>query len=296
MNSKKAEQLVSQMFYGEILGTNPNTIRGLSAFNFSDSGTGNSLQADEFTMLHLTDTQGKTKSLEEIKSFHGKNNILVPSTYIEMIDSAEQMAVAIKLYQGQTPSLTSLTPSILGRSKIIKLKSSLWDKGTLKFLLSVSSRRSSRFNDECSTCEYREDVNENYLDFSGISFCISVQRIDVDLPDCFSKISLKSKPNVLPPPPDSNQDNESRHKDKKRKIENTDQCELFKLQQNEDYKKFTSKEAAATCPRFKSKGMCCKWHIQGHCFSTNNFCESHVPQNQLSDQEFRLSLKCRVGT
>jgi hypothetical protein len=147
MNSKKAEQLVSQMFYGIILGTNPNTIRGLSAFNFSDSGTGNSLQADEFTMLHLTDTQGKTKSLEEIKSFHGKNNILVPSTYIEMIDSAEQMAVAIKLYQGQTPSLTSLTPSILGRSKIIKLKSSLWDKGTLKFLLSVSSRRSSTCND-----------------------------------------------------------------------------------------------------------------------------------------------------
>jgi hypothetical protein len=84
----------------ERLGTNPNTIRGLSAFNLSDSGTGNSLQADEFTMLHPVDTQGKTKSLDEIKSFHGKNNILVPSTYSKMIDSAEQMAVAIKLYQG----------------------------------------------------------------------------------------------------------------------------------------------------------------------------------------------------
>ena len=55
-NTRVSEQLVSQMFYGEILGTNPNTIRGLSVFNFSDSGTGNSLQADKFTMLHLTDT------------------------------------------------------------------------------------------------------------------------------------------------------------------------------------------------------------------------------------------------
>jgi hypothetical protein len=89
-----------------------------------------------------------------------------------------------------------------------------------------------QFNDECSTCKFREDVNENYLDFLGISFGISVQRIDVDLPDCFSKISLKPKPNVLPPPSDPNQDNKSRHKDKKRKI----------VQQNEDYKKFTGKE------------------------------------------------------
>jgi hypothetical protein len=108
----------------------------------------------------------------------------------------------------------------------------------------------------------------------------------VDLPDCFSKISLKPKLNALPPPSDPNQDTELvRHKDKKRKIENTDQCELFKLQQNEDYKKFTGKEAAATCPRFKNKGMCRKWHIQGHCFSTCNYCESHVPQSQLSDQQ-----------
>jgi hypothetical protein len=30
--------------------------------------------------------------------------------------------------------------------------------------------------------------------------------------------------------------------------------------------------------------MCRKWHIQGHCFSTCNFCENHVPQNHLSDE------------
>ena len=47
---------------------------------------------------------------------------------------------------------------------------------------------------------------------------------------------------------------------------------------------FTGKEAAATCPHFKGKGMCRKWHIQGHCFNTCNFWESHVPQNQLSDE------------
>jgi hypothetical protein len=239
-NTRVSELLVSQMFYGKILGTNPNTIRGLSAFNFSDSGTGSSLQADEFTMLHLADTQGKTKLLEEIKSFHGKNNILVPSTYSEMINSAEQMAVAIKLYQGPNSKPYLAYSKYFGtlndnKAQIITMgqrDSQIFAKCLLYM---------QRFNDECSTCKYREDVNENYLYFSGISFGISVQRIDVDLPDCFSKISLKSKPNVLPPPSDPNQDNESCHKDKKRKIENTDQCELFKLQQNEDYKKFTGK-------------------------------------------------------
>jgi hypothetical protein len=83
------------MFYGEVLGTNPNTIRGLSAFNL-----GNSIQADEFTVLHLADTQGKPKLFDDIKSFHGKNNITVPSTYSKMINSAKQIAVGIKLYQG----------------------------------------------------------------------------------------------------------------------------------------------------------------------------------------------------
>jgi hypothetical protein len=169
-NTHVSEQLVSQIFYGEILGTNPNTIRGLSAFNLSNSGTGNSLQADEFTMLHLVDTQGKTKSLDEIKSFHGKNNILVPSTYSEMIDSAERMAVAIKLYQGPNSKPYLAYSKYLGTLKDCKAQIiAMGQRGSQIFskCLLTPELYMQQFNDECSTCESREDVNENYLDFSG---------------------------------------------------------------------------------------------------------------------------------
>jgi hypothetical protein len=209
----------------QVLGTNPNTIRGLSAFNLSDSGTGNSIQADEFTMLHLADTQGKPKSLDGIKSFHGKNNIIVPSTYTKMIDSAEQMAVGIKLYQGPNSkpflAYSKYVRTLKDNKAQIIAMGERDSQGFAKCLL-AQELYLQQFNNECSTCEAREDVNEKYLDFSGISFGISVQRIDVDSPICFSRIS-QAQAECPPPPSDPNQDNKSRHKDKKRKIENTDQ-------------------------------------------------------------------------
>ena len=95
-------------------------------------------------------------------------------------------------------------------------------------------------------------------------------------------------------------DDDTKHKDKTRKVSNPSQHPAFKLNENESYHDlFTGRDKARTCPNFNKKSMCRKWHIQGFCFNTCNMAESHVPQEKLSakqKEEFKnWMVDCRKG-
>jgi hypothetical protein len=84
----------------------------------------------------------------------------------------------------------------------------------------------------------------------------------------------------------TDEDDESRHKEKKRKVTTSAQYAPFKLLENENfYNTFTGRKIVKSCPCVGNKTMCRRWNILGRCYNTCNMKETHVPESQLSQQQ-----------
>lgn len=292
-NIHVSESALRQIYYGDVFSTTPGLIKGLSPFAFNESAEDTANQSEEFTMLHIADSTCTTKSLDDIKSAHHKDLIKVPSNYYELIESLEAMKLCLKMYIGaETQPFLKFSHFL---SEVKDLKSQLIDlaKNDSQVFTKVAYAQNLlflQFARECSICENREDVNEKYLDYSNITFDIRSARFNVDLPSQFRV--FKPANDHIPFPKSkvssnrADEDEESRHKEKKRKVTNPAQYAPFKLLENENFHNtFTGREIVKSCPCVGNKTMCRRWNILGHCYNTCNMKETHLPESQLSQQQ-----------
>ena len=292
-NIHVSESALRQIYYGDIFSTIPGTIKGISPFAFNESAEATANQTEELTMLHIADSTCTTKSLEDIKSAHHKDLIKVPSNYYELIEAFEAMKVCLKIYIGANTQPFIKFSHFLVEVKELKGQLNELAKCDTQIFAKVAYAQNLlflQFARECSICENREDVNEKYLDYSNITFDIRSARFSVELPSQFRVFKPTIAGPPLPNPPRSSNrfedEDESRHKEKKRKVTNQAQYEPFKLRENENFHAiFTGRDKVKSCPCFNNKPMCRRWNILGHCYNTCNMKETHVPESQLSQQQ-----------
>ena len=284
-NTHINEASLRNIYHGDIFSTVPGSLKGLTAFALSESLPLQASQAEVFTIMHMADSQGKAKSMEDIKASLTQT-VKVPTSYTEMMDSVERMAMGLKLYLGPKSMPANSYAKFVrccadSKSQIIAMSAN--DPQIFAKVMYAPEAYLQQFFIECSQMESREDVSNNFLDFSSITFNISLGQISsmIELPASFKKVESKT-PQVEPSR--QKQSVEPRNREGKRqKIENQHLHNDFKLKPNENYQQvFTGQEKAKNRPLFNKKCICPKWHIQGYCFTGCSMEESHVPHSQLT--------------
>ena len=159
------------------------------------------------------------------------------------------------------------------------------DQFAAKIMFSVDSRI-QRFLMQCKRCRDCEDVNDNLLDFSGLSEECLNQSFNISLPPAF-QISGAEKQD--PREKEIKRKRKTEHeKEKARYIVNDNTDDTFKLKDGETWHKTIVGKLTKDTPFWDKRKtsptdcrMCRRWHICGDCFSDCSNAASHVSKESI---------------
>ncbi len=245
-------------------------------------------QQNRHFILHIIQTQGKGRTLDEIKSA-SKQVVKAPTTYTELIQQLKYFCGACEIFFGafsaSTASITALIVNIEKHKQVFKARENQDKTFVSKFLFAIDTRM-QMWLEECLTQPLRVNVDDSILNFASVIDSVRFGNFDIILPPTFTTPPVtedkpKNKKNKNGPDKPQNDQN------KNRMVENENQPEQFKLRPGETWialfaGKTTGRvvweETAASQPNIF---MCARWFITGHCFSNCHNVKSHVATNDI---------------
>ena len=248
-------------------------------------------QQNRHFILHIVQTQGKGRTLDEIKS-SSKQQVKAPTTYTEQIQQLKYFAGACEIFFGpnsaSTASIKALITSIDKYKPIFKAREARETIFVSKFLFAVDTRM-QMWLDECMTQPARNLVDDSILNFSSLIDSVRFGNFDIALPPTFTTTTPEDKPKNKKNKTgsDANSTDKDESKKKRAKVDNTSKPEQFKLREGEVWAThFAGKtqgrvvweERPANEPNIY---MCARWFINGYCFSNCHNAKSHVPANDI---------------
>ena len=247
-------------------------------------------QQNRHFTLHIIQTQGKGRTIDEIKST-SKQEVKAPTTYAELIQQLKYFAGACEILFGQhsaaTASISSLIIAIEKFKQVFKTRE-LGDSAFVsKFLFAVDTRM-QMWLDDCMTKPSRNLVDDSVLRFDHLIDSVRFGNFNITLPPTFTTKGPDEKSKGKKNKNDkSDNNNKDDTKKKRSKIDNPSQPEHFKLRPGETWAThFAGKiagrvvweEHPANEPNIY---MCGRWFIAGYCFSNCHNAKSHVAPNDI---------------
>jgi hypothetical protein len=266
-------------------------------------------QQNRHFVLHIIQTQGKGRTVDEIKASN-KQVVKAPTSYNDMTQQLRYFAGACSIFFGEFSVATSGINALIGAidkyKHIFKAREAREKEFVSKFLFAVDTRM-QLWLEECSTLTSRDQVDDSTLDFSAIVNSVRFGDFDAKLPSTFSK-------------PDNNSDNKKRSNasssgstnrqgdeeatTKKTKtrvgVKSPSQPESFKMKTGETWAAtFASKKVEPVIWE-DDVIMCPRWFICGRCFSNCNSIKSHVGASEIPEDKLtafaEYMKKCRSAT
>jgi hypothetical protein len=286
--------LTQALYSGKFLWADKSTPSNFSPFSFFEVEPLQAAdQQNRHLILHLVETQGKGKTLEEIKAGN-KQEVKAPTKFLEMIHQLSFFAGACSIFFGSKsiPYQAMMALAELVDKNRLVLKARETDKTFMSQFLFAVDTRFQIWLDECMTAAHRTDVNDGTLNFSPLIDSIKLSTFFVNLPSTF--VTPKDKETTTSPSsggdnPTSNKraaedkahedESPSKKKKKGKNYKNNSQPEAFRTQPGETWathyanKCFNERvDWNGTCK------MCPRWFIRGDCFKNCPNIASHVAE------------------
>lgn len=248
-------------------------------------------QQNRHFILHIIQTQGKGRTLEEIKSA-SKQQVKAPTTYIELTQQLKFFAGACEIFFGPnsaaTTSIKALSTSIEKYKQVFKSREARETTFVSKFLFAIDTRM-QMWLDECMTQPSRDLVDDSILNFNSVIDSVRFGNFDIALPPTFTTNTPDDKPKGKKNKGGSeNTTNDKDDTKKKRsKLDNSSQPDQFKLRPGEVWAthfagKIQGRVVWEERPANESNiYMCARWFIGGYCFSNCHNAKSHVAATEI---------------
>ena len=289
-NTVIADGVVNSMYHGNIISVQSDEMNAISCFSFSKRSPLQDYQADEYTLLHMSNTIGKAKSADEIKASLTRT-VMVPKDFNEMLANFKRQNAVLAFTFGHESLLTVKHKNFIANLEDLDEKVEevlVSDVDICARIMYKAEIIMNLFLEECTHCDFRGDVDDSLIEYSDIIRSIRTKDIQQRLPKCFKRVNDKRK-----------RDDDEKNKDIGRPgklgkthksssfIENKETIEGCNLLENEDYRAvFLGKDKGNKRPNC-SLGckMCPKWLLKGGCWEDCVFKASHVPPSKFSNDE-----------
>jgi hypothetical protein len=253
-------------------------------------------QQNRHFTLHIVQTQGKGRTIDEIKS-SSKQEVKAPTTYIELTQQLNYFAGACQIFFGEhsaaTTSIRAIVVSIEKYKQIFKAREVRETVFVSKFLFAIDTRM-QMWLDECMTQPARNLVDDSILNFNTLIDSVRFNNFDICLPPTFIATASKEDKAATGKknkggPEGTNDKNDA--KKPRTKVDNPSQPEQFKLRAGEVWAtQFAGKMAGRviweeTPPTQYNIFMCARWFIGGYCFSGCHNIKSHVALSQVPEDK-----------
>jgi len=286
--------LTQALYSGKFTWADKSTPSNFSPFSFFEvEPLAIAEQQNRHLILHLVETQGKGKTLDEIKASN-KQEVKAPTTYLEMIHQLTFFAGACSIFFGENSipceALTALVALVERNRHILKTRET--DKKFMSQFLFAVDTRFQLWLDECSTLTHRDQVDDSILNFTQLVENVRFGTFFVQLPSTFiaatdadPKSGNGGGKNATKRTAEKNDEEDKEGKKKRRKpttVKNTSQPDACKLQTGETW-----------ATHFANKGfndrvdwdgeckMCPRWLIRGFCFADCANKDSHVKSDEI---------------
>ncbi len=288
-NTKIADGVVNTMYHGNFISTNSDEMNAISCFSFSKRSPLQEYQADEYTLLHMSNTIGKAKSADEIKASLART-VIVPQNFNEMIASFERQNSVYSLIFTKESIITTKHKEFILDLKDLEEKVEemlVSDPDACARIMYKTEIKSNLWFEECMNCDFRGDVDDSLIDFSDLIKSIRLKDIQQRLPKCFKRVNNNKRARDEPDKNRENSSKKSKQNNNNSFTENKEKIEGCYLLENEDYRAvFLGKDKGSKRPDC-SLGckMCPKWLLKGGCWEDCIFKASHVSPSQFSKEE-----------
>ena len=286
--------LTQALYSGKFVWADKSTPSNFSPFSFFEvEPLAIAEQQNRHLILHLVETQGKGKTLDEIKASN-KQEVKAPTTYLEMVHQLTFFAGACSIFFGENSipcqAVTALVALVERNRHILKAREA--DKRFMSQFLFAVDTRFQLWLDECMSLTCRTQVDDTMLNFTQLvehvrfgTFFVQLPSTFIDATEAGSKPSSGGTNSNKRPAEDKDDGDKAGGKKKKRKstkVENPSQPDPCKLQTGETW-----------ATHFANKGfndrvdwngdckMCPRWFIRGFCFADCTNKDSHVKSEEV---------------
>ena len=267
-------------------------------------------QQNRHFVLHIIQTQGKGRTVDEIKASN-KQVVKAPTSYSEMIQQLRYFAGACRIFFGEfsvaTTSINALMDAIDKHKHIFKAREAGENEFVSKFLFAVDTRMQLWLED-CSTLTSRDQVDDSTLDFTALVNSVRLGNFDAKLPSTFSKTDTNSSDNKKRSNNTSSSGPSNRQGDEETAAKKTKRIGVKSPSQPDAFKMKTGETWAATFASKKIEpvaweddiAMCPRWFICGRCFSNCPSIKSHVGASDIPEAKLtaftEYMKKCRSAS
>lgn len=255
-------------------------------------------QQNRHLILHLVETQGKGKTLDEIKA-SSKQEVKAPTTYMEMVQQLKFFAGLCEIFFGDLSvaccSIKALVAIVERNRHILKARET--DKTFMSQFLFAVDTRFQLWLDECMSLPSRDQVDDTMLNFHPIIDSVRFGTFSVTLPITFVSTNKTPDPDTHVKPNNKRTGDgnngagggggETAQKSKKQrrdtaKVKNSSPPDSCKLLAGETWAThFAHKGFNERVDWDGSCKMCPRWFIRGYCYSDCINAPSHVTEDSI---------------
>lgn len=288
--------LTQALYAGKFLWADKSTPSNFSPFSiFEVEPLRAADQQNRHLILHLVETQGKGKTLDEIKA-SSKQEVKAPTTYLEMYHQLTFFAGACSIFFGATsiPAQAISALVALAEKNRHTLKARESNKTFMSQFLFAVDTRFQLWLDECMTLTHRPLVDDSMLNFNSIVEAVRFGTFHVSLPVTFVSPSEKKEDPMTNKPtgkqPEKQADEDETHSKKRQRtnnrkgkpVQNESQPDSCKLLPTETWQThFANKGFTDRVDWDGSCKMCPRWFIRGYCYKDCINQASHVNSEDL---------------
>eukprot|EP00956_Cyclotella_meneghiniana_P029089 scaffold69408_cov37-Cyclotella_meneghiniana.AAC.1 len=281
---------IQAIYNGNIINTDHNIVKDFNPFSFSETKPMQENQAENLMYLHMADLAGKPKAVEEITASMVQN-VVVPSDFYEMYESVIRYHGVMKLlFTSDSILYISYEKFIRSLKHEKQLIRALFVKDpTICTKISYAAEiRTKLFFRSCIESESREDVDDSFLEYDQIFTTLKLRNFHVDLPAVFVQTTSPTPANPAKRKnPDDDKKKDPDDKERRHVVKNDNINPAFALHENEDWAKFTGRDAAELRPNHAGKRMCHKFYSKGYCFSDCPNAASHCDHSKFTPEQLK---------
>lgn len=249
-------------------------------------------QQNRHFTLHIVLTQGKGRTIEEIKA-GSKQEVKAPTSYLEMIQQLNYFSGACNIFFGEfsvaTSSIQALINVVEKYKHIFKAREARETEFVSKFLFAVDTRM-QLWLEECATLTSRDQVDDSTLNFSALVDSVRFGTFDVKLPPTFFKPEPEApekRPSKQQNEGDATDVNKPSKKPKNRLlIVNSSPPTGCSLNAGETWATHFANKTEHRV-KWDDEGcfMCPRWFICGRCFTNCKYIKSHVIATEIPKEK-----------
>ena len=286
-----AHGTVQAIWNGTFLYSSHGSPSNFSAFCFTQRAPLQRNQEARGVTLHLISTQGQTQSVSEITK-STKQTVTVPTKYHELGNQITYFKGGTEILFGEKSRLAAGLGAFIAdleTHRQVFMDAIAMDELVCAKILFAIDFRAQRWMSQCRDArEDRSRVDDDIVDFSDITEEVLNGNFDRKLPPTFSvrttTVPAAQKEDDERPPAKRSRGGSSGSKPDS--IKNTEQCEEFKMRDDEDWSIFKSKKTLKWRPDWDGKSkMCPQWHSRGDCFKDCSNAASHVTCHEIPTEK-----------